>query len=78
MDVYMIRDNNSRFDCLKTICKTISGNQSNQQNVTYLKEKYITIASLWPIPFFGDGEILEIGNKFQLRVIPQAVKIIIP
>jgi YegS/Rv2252/BmrU family lipid kinase len=78
MDVYMIRDNNSRFDCLKAICKTISGNQSNQQNVTYLKEKYITIASLWPIPFFGDGEILEIGNKFQLRVIPQAVKIIIP
>lgn len=77
MDVYMIRDNNSRFDCLKTICKTISGNQSNQQNVIYLKEKSLTIISLWPLPFFGDGEILEIGNKFLLRVIPQAANIII-
>jgi YegS/Rv2252/BmrU family lipid kinase len=78
MAICLIENCRSRTQLLKSVLRTFSGSHTHAQNVRTFTARSVTIESPQPIPFFGDGEIIQNDSHFHLKVLPRAVRLIVP
>jgi len=65
----------SRFYLIKNILKLIRGTHDQLPEVKLYKSKQIVIESENELPIEYDGEILKKQKKLEIKVIPQALKV---
>jgi diacylglycerol kinase family enzyme len=77
-DVCLIGNSKSRFQILSILLKVIFGKHVHSSSVSTWQTNKLAVSSEKPQAFFGDGEIIGQGTQFNIRVIPEALKIIVP
>jgi YegS/Rv2252/BmrU family lipid kinase len=77
-DVCLIGNSRSRFQILSILLKVIFGKHVHSSSVSTWQANELVVSSEKPQAFFGDGEIINQGIQFNIRVIPEALKIIVP
>lgn len=78
LDICLIEQSRSCTYLLKTIANTVRGRHIGMQGVRYFQSKSLSISTVHPVAFFGDGEIHQHGTSFDVRVIPSALRVIVP
>jgi diacylglycerol kinase (ATP) len=58
--------------------QTLRGRADNCREVSQRRAQEATIVARDPVPFFGDGEILEQGRFFRIQVQPRALWVVVP
>ncbi len=77
-DVFVLRRRRHRFASLVTLGKTTTGNHESRPDVKLFRTDSLEIESHHAMPFFGDGQIGITGRKFAVRILPGAVRLIVP
>jgi diacylglycerol kinase (ATP) len=77
-DVCLIRNSKNRFQILSILLKVTFGKHVNSSSVSTWQAKKLVVSSEKPLAFFGDGEIIGQGTYFNIRIIPEALRIIVP
>jgi len=77
-DVCLIKNLKNRFRLYGNILKTCSGTHIKCKDVIFFRAKHISIKARDKISFFGDGELKLKDFKFDVRLIPRAIDIIVP
>jgi diacylglycerol kinase (ATP) len=77
LDCYII-EGRSRGLLLRHIAATLRATQADLPGARFLHGNHFTIETTRPAPFFGDGEIVGPANRFDIRIVPRAVPVIVP
>ena len=77
-DVCLIGNSRSRCQILSILLKAAFGKHLHSSSVNRWQANKLVVSSQKPLTFFGDGEIIEQGTQFNIRIIPEALKIIVP
>jgi diacylglycerol kinase (ATP) len=77
-DVFAIHDLDHPFTSFETVIRTINRTHVGRRDVRFLRTNSLDIETDCPVPFFGDGQIGKIDSRFSIRLIPQAVRLIVP
>jgi len=78
LDGCLIEQSRSRTYLLKIIANTLRGRHLGMQGVRHFQSRSLSISTVHSAAFFGDGEIRQYGTSFNVRVIPSALKVIVP
>lgn len=77
LDAYAIEEGSRRL-IIRNILASFRGRHLRLPNARMLRTGKMSIVLDRPTAFFGDGEIRSHGDRFVIRAIPRAVRIIIP
>ena len=77
-DVCLIGNSRSRFQILSILLKVIFGKHVSSSSISTWQSNNLVVSSQKPQTFFGDGEIIEQRTQFNIRVLPEALRIIVP
>lgn len=77
-DICLINSYISRLKIIHLLAKILKGTHVFLPSVKIMKADSIAIKSEMPIPFFGDGEVFRQDTEFNIRLIPKALKLIVP
>jgi YegS/Rv2252/BmrU family lipid kinase len=77
-DICLIGNSKSRFQVLSILLKVLAGKHIYSSSVSTWLANKLVVSSEKPLAFFGDGEIIQQGTRFNIRIIPEALKIIVP
>jgi diacylglycerol kinase (ATP) len=77
-DICLIENSLSRLKILQTFMRTLNGTHVFLPFVRSIRASDITVKARHPLPFFGDGEIIQQNTSFSIRLIPKALKLVIP
>ncbi len=77
-DVCLIGNSKSRLQILSTLLKVTFGKHVHSSSVSTWQANKLVVSSEKPLAFFGDGEIIQQGTRFNIRIIPEALKLIVP
>jgi diacylglycerol kinase family enzyme len=77
MAVYSINtDSRMRLAC--HVMRTTRGTQGRLADAHFMQARRISLTLPAAVPFFGDGELLGIGQQFDISHIPKAIPMIVP
>jgi len=77
-DLCVIENCANRRVVLGAVLKTLTGTHRSMPNVTISRAARITIDAAQPLPFFGDGQFTHPSRRFNLEIVPLAVRILVP
>jgi YegS/Rv2252/BmrU family lipid kinase len=77
-DVCLIENSKSRVQILSILIKVLTGNHVNSASVRQWRTPELTIQAKISMPFFGDGEIFGKASEFRIKIVPKALKVIVP
>ncbi len=77
-DVCLIGNSKSRLQVLSILLKVLTGKHVYLSSVSRWSADRLAVTSERSLAFFGDGEIMQQGTRFNIRIIPEALKIIVP
>ncbi len=77
-DICLIYSYISRLKIIHLLARILKGTHVFLPSVKTIKTDRITIKSEVPIPYFGDGEVFHQNTEFNIRLIPKALKMIVP
>jgi YegS/Rv2252/BmrU family lipid kinase len=78
MDVCLIQNSKNALDRLMIVLKVLAGRHANSPSVRLWRTDHLRLEAEKPLPFLGDGEIIPGFAKFDIRVVPGAVDLIVP
>lgn len=76
-DICVIRNPLSRYKVITLLLKTLTASHVNLPYIELSKAASIRITGRSNLKYFGDGEILDEGRDFEIKLIPQALNLII-
>jgi diacylglycerol kinase (ATP) len=77
-DVCLIANAHSRLYIFSILLKVLTGRHLHSPRVMMWRTDALSIEASHPLPFLHDGELLQKSRKFNVRVIPKSLKIIVP
>jgi YegS/Rv2252/BmrU family lipid kinase len=77
MDLYMI-GSGGRLLMTRHVAGTIRGRQARLPKGKIMKTDRLSISVYPPTGFFADGEIFPDDSRFDISILPRAVKVIVP
>jgi diacylglycerol kinase (ATP) len=78
LDICLIKNSKTRAQILFILSKVLNGSHIHSSSVLNWRTDFLTIETENPQMFLNDGEILEKSKKFEIRVLPRALSIIVP
>ena len=78
LDICQMKSPRRRAGMLRISLKTFLGRADTCREVHQYQSREVTIVSQNPMPFFGDGEVLDYGRFFRISVLPQALSVVVP
>ena len=77
-DLCEIRAPRSRARMLWVILRALCGRIGCMREVVLMRGSEATLIAPRAIPFFGDGELLETARSFEIRLLPGALRVLVP
>lgn len=77
-DICLIENPLSRLKVLQVLVRTLRGTHVSLPFVRTIRATDITVKTKQPLSFFGDGEIIQKNTSFNIRLIPKALKLMVP
>lgn len=77
-DICLIENSLSRLKILQILIRTLNGTHISLPFVRTIRATDITIKTKQQTSFFGDGEIIQQNTSFDIRLIPKALKLVVP
>lgn len=77
-DLCLIKNSKSRLEVLSLLSRVMRGTHEGLPYVSLRRAGQLTIDCDNLQAFFGDGEILQEARRFEVRVLPGALKLIVP
>jgi diacylglycerol kinase (ATP) len=77
-DICIIRNPLTNFQVLSLLYRSTKAAHGNLPYVNIVRASSIKILSKSNLKYFGDGEILDEANFFDLKVVPRALNLIVP
>ena len=78
LDVCVINRINSRFRQLQTLLKALKGRHTVLPFVETCRARTLKVESEEPLPFFGDGELLNLTPPHVIELAPRALTVMVP
>ncbi len=78
MDVCLIRNSKNAFGRLFIVLKVLTGRHVHSPSVKLWRTDRLCIKADRPLPFLGDGEIIRGFARFDIRVVQNAVNLVVP
>lgn len=78
LDLFTITDTHNRHQLLRTVLSTVTGRPEDPDNVVRLQTRHLTIEASEALPIFADGELHGSSKCFDFRVVPHAIRLIVP
>jgi diacylglycerol kinase (ATP) len=78
LDLCEMKSPRRRAGMLWISLRTFLGRADTCPEVHQHQSREVTIVSKKPVPFFGDGEILEYGRFFRIQIRPRALSVVVP
>ena len=78
IDICLVKHPNNHLKILKILLKILSGKHITMPIVKAWKTKSLKIKTDKPTTFLADGELYQNIAEFKIRIIPQALSLIIP
>jgi diacylglycerol kinase (ATP) len=78
VDICVIENSRSCKEILSLLVKTLTGSHVDSPSVKTWRTSDLTIQTVKSLPFFGDGEIFGKAFEFRIKIVPKALKIIVP
>jgi diacylglycerol kinase family enzyme len=78
LDICQMRAPGNRLGWLRISLRTYSGRADRCPEVSQHRDREVTILSANPVIFFGDGEVLDRGRFFNVRVHARALWVLSP
>jgi YegS/Rv2252/BmrU family lipid kinase len=78
LDICVIENSRSRKEILSLLVKTLTGSHVDSPSVKTWRTSGLTIQTVKSLPFFGDGEIFGKAFEFRIKIVPKALKVIVP
>jgi diacylglycerol kinase family enzyme len=73
-----IRSAHGLLALLRSILETLNGSPGRGNNVKLAEERQFQISCERATAFFGDGVLREPSDRFELKVVPAAVAVLVP
>lgn len=67
-----------RLRLLRHIWRTTKGTQQGLTETQFMRARRIILELPMAMPFFGDGELLAAGNRFEIDCLPEAIPFFVP
>lgn len=77
-DLCLVENRKNRFQALSIVKKVIAGRHVYSPCVKTWRANELILKSEKPVPFFGDGELFGQKQKFSIKIMPGALKLIVP
>lgn len=78
LDICLIKNSKTRAQILFILTKVLNGSHIHSPSVLSWQTDFLTIETEHPRVFLNDGEIMEESNKFEIRILPRALSVIVP
>lgn len=77
-DICLIENSASLVRTLSILLKVLVGRHIYSSSVRSWRAKELMVDAEKPLAFLGDGEIIQRGTRFNIQIIPKALKVVIP
>lgn len=77
-DVCIIRNPLNRLKVISLLYKTIKATHVELPYVKFIRSSTLRIRSKSRLKYFGDGEILDEGSEFDVKLVPGALNLVVP
>ncbi len=77
-DVCLIENGKSLWHAFSVVMKVLTGKHLTLTFVKTWHAEELIVNAKRPVAFFGDGEIFQEGLEFRIRIVPRAIKVIVP
>ncbi len=77
-DVFEIHDLGSPVTAFETVVRTIDGSHVGRYDVRMFRTKRLTVETDHPVPFFGDGQVGRRDTRFDISILRQSVRLLVP
>jgi diacylglycerol kinase (ATP) len=77
-DVCQVDAPRGRARMFHIMARTLRGGAQGLSEVRQFQARSLTVETELPARFFGDGEILEIGRRFEIAIHPGALEVVAP
>jgi len=78
LDICLIKNSKTRAQILFILTKVLNGSHIHSPSVLSWQTDFLTIETKHPRVFLNDGEIMEESDKFEVRILPRALSVIVP
>ena len=78
LDACLVENSISRRKILSLVLKVMRGKHTTLRTVRTGRFRELTVLAEKPIRFFGDGQVFEEGHRFEIHLLPGALKVIVP
>jgi diacylglycerol kinase family enzyme len=78
LDICLIKNSKTRAQILFILSKVLNGSHIHSPSVLSWQTDFLTIETEHPRVFLNDGEIMEESNKFEIKILPRALSVIVP
>ncbi len=78
LDLFAITDTHDRRQLLRTVLSTVIDKPESSGNVLRFQTNRLAIETADELPIFADGELHDRNNHFDFRVVPKAIRLIVP
>lgn len=77
-DVTLVEGRDGRYGLLRLVTEVLRGQHTAQPDVHCWQDEVLHIETDSPVPFLGDGELAEATDRFDVRILPAALRLVIP
>jgi len=77
-DVCLVDGRDGRCGLLRLVTEVLRGQHTTQPDVRCWQDEALRIETDMPVPFLGDGELAEATDRFDVRILPSALRLVIP
>jgi YegS/Rv2252/BmrU family lipid kinase len=77
-DVTLVDGRDGRCGLLRLVAEVLRGQHTAQPDVHCWQDDVLHIETDSPVPFLGDGELAEATDRFDVRILPAALRLVIP
>lgn len=78
LDCCAIPDPRCALGRLRVIAGALCGSAARERRFWRARAEAWSLRSPVPLPFFGDGEILDHASEFTIRILPCALRVVVP
>lgn len=77
-DVCLVDGRDGRCGLLRLVAEVLRGQHTAQPDVHCWQDEALHIETDTPVSFLGDGELTEATDRFDVRILPSALRLVVP
>jgi diacylglycerol kinase family enzyme len=78
LDCCAIADPKHALARLRVVAEALCGSPACERRFWHGRAEVWSVEAAHPLPFFGDGEILDTARTFTIRLLPGALRVVVP